>query len=1162
MSLVRWMCIFGVVAFAASCSGFDGGIDPAKTIPPPVPAEVVDATGDSEVVTQPVLSFVRPSAGASVDGDWIAVELALTGATLDASNAIALTTASATGTPLGTSMLTSLSGAVMTPAGAVTLRAELTTAGAPLSPPVFAEVSVTATRVTPGLAFVTPLAGARFDLETPIAYELALTDFTLLAAAGSQTGPRQGRVSLVVDAGEAVVSDAKTGSAPAQVAGEHTLTATLVDAAGVPWQPAVTATVAFAVDLPPLLTITTPAADSTVEGSRLSIGVTTERFVLDGVATPGHGTWLVRLDGTQVASRLTGTTAAVTGLAAGAHTLQVELRTYDDRALIPPVMTSVSFETLLLPPSLDIVLPTSSQVAEGAVRFAVLPHFFAFTNAVIPTPLVPATGGWELLIDDVVVASRLTTAQTEVVLTPGRKKVTARLTDNAGYPLVPPVSVTRNVDVVEVQTSVEILSPADGATVPKRFAVAVAFEDFKLTQTVLAPNDTPVPGQGHFHAFLRKEGTQTFVYQGFFLTETFELQADSPGRWDVLVALHYENHSPVLPPVEDVISVVVDDRPTIHIQTPVDGAVVGRDPFAVSVAIDNFQLIPIGEVSNTKGHYHLFIDTVYQDFYLEPFALIDPAGTQPAALTKGAHRLEAFLHRSNHTPVEGSVGQVIDFVYDPTPRVRMLTPSATDANGSAHVTTDPFEVTFELDNLTLVDKAGEPAVPGEGHVHVFIDDVYQGFETRLRFPLTVTAAGLHRLKLSLHENDHTAIAGAIPAFMDLFVEAAPRVRFLAPEDMGFVYGGDVDVMLTADNMGGGSESGQVELWLDDVLVYQGAPGIVTLPRLTEGEHTMFTVPLSEAGVPLANGEVKTVTFEALGLSPPAVSFVSPLPNATLGAGATVTIGTSGFTLEGNGAAQSLAVPGDGVWTLSVGDKVWGPFATPTISLPAMPRGPARLRADLWHRDGSRIVSEAFAEVPVQVGGTGPRLSLVAPIAGAMIYGADVEVQVEVADLELGPGKGWVSVKVDGRQQALFTRTHGIIGPFATGLHVLEVELLDSDRDALSPAVMSTSQFRIGGAAKPTVTITAPTDNAQVNGAVDVGFTVKDVVLDAVGLRGRAQAGRGAVLVYVDGRVKAIATASPAKLTGLSDGPHTIEVVVVGLDLVPIVPAATAQVKVR
>ena len=1130
-----------------ACSDFDGGLEPIGKLPDPKPS---DTTSEAEVVSG-ALSFVRPMSGTSVDGDWIVVELALERASATGATTV-VTATNAAGDVLGTSSFDGLTGTARASAGPVTLTAVTTVGGAAYE----ASVAVTASRVTPALAFVSPLPAARYPLQAPIPFEVALTDFTLLATGAAATGPRQGRLLVNVDDGAfPILFDAKSGEWPALPAGEHTMTATLVDAAGVAWDPPVTTSVAFAVDVPPAVSIVTPAAGAIIEGARLTVTIAPERFVVDGASTAGHGTWLVRLDGNQVATRLTGNVAALSGLGAGPHTLEVELRTYDDRALTTPVTASVAFTTKLLPPSLDIVLPTTSRTAEGSVKVAVLPHYFAFTNGQIPAPLVPATGGWQLLVDDVVVADKLTSAQTETVLTPGRRKLTARLVDNAGNQLVPPVEASKTIDVVEVQTSVEIISPREDETVAKRFAVAVAFEDFKLSQNVLQPNEAAVPGQGHFHAFLRKEGTGSFVYQGFYLAETFELQADSPGRWDVLVALHYENHEPVMPAVEDVITVVVDDRPTVHIQTPLAEAAVGRDPFAVSVAIDNFQLIPIGEVSNTKGHYHLFIDTIYQDFYLDPFAVIDPARTLPSGLTPGPHRLEAFLHRSNHTPVEGSVGQVIDFVYDPLPRGQIVWPVVSGARDTVDVTTDPFMVEVEVDNLTLVDKIGEDAVPGEGQVHLFVDNVYVGIQTSPRFPVTITTPGAHTIKLSLHNNDRTPIAGAESMFLDVVVDATPRVRITAPEDMGFVYGGDVDVVLAPENL---AADGLVELWLDGVVVYEGEPGVVTLPRLTEGEHELYTVPLSAEGAPLANGELVTVIFEALALTPPTVSFVSPTANATLGEGATMTIGTSGFMLDG-AAGAAPAVPGDGLWVLIVGDQRWGPYTAATIPLPALPRGPARLRAQLMHRDGS--MTQAVAEVPVQIGGSAPRVAVLSPAPGATVYGESYEVEAAIADLELGAGKGWVSVRVDGRQQALWSRPHGRIGPFATGQHILDIELLDGNRRPFTPPVTVRSQFRVGAAAVPTLVMAEPTDGQTFDGSVDVAFAVDHFELDPVGVRGRPQAGRGAVLILVDGRVKAIATTSPTRVSGLTPGEHTFEVQLVGLDLVPIEPATSVRARV-
>jgi len=1166
MSCPHWIPFLALFVSVTACSGLDGGIEPTTRLPAPRPADTTggdtlepDAadpdtatpdTTDPDASARPTLSFVSPIAGASVDGDWIAVSLALQGHTLGAGDAIVLASRSAAGQPMHEVVTTSLAGVLLAGAGEVVLSAELTSAGAPLDPPVVAEVAVTSTRTTPTLTLTRPADGEGFAEAAPVSWALSVTDFTLLPSGADATGPRQGRVRLVVDGGAPDVVHTTSGTLPSLAAGAHTLEASLVDAAGAPWDPPVTASVAFAVGVPPTVTIVSPADGAIVTGARLPITIATERFVLDGQTLPGHGTWRVSLDGVQVATGLTGTTAELGGLASGEHTLRVELRAGGDQPLVPEVSAEASFETRLLPPGVDLVLPTSDEVAEGAVRVAVRPHHFWFSTRPIPAPLVPTSGGWQLLVDGEIAADRLTTSQTEVVLTPGTRRLTARLIDNAGAPLDPLIEASRTLEVAPLETSVTILSPRPGEVVPKRFPVAVAFEDFVLSGEVLAPSDPPVPGRGHFHAFLRKQGTASFVYQGFFLTESFELQADSPGVWEVAVALHHENHSPVTPAVEATVTVTVDDRPMIRAHSPDDGAVLGRDPFAVAVAVDNFTLIPIGEVSNTKGHFHVFIDAVYQGFYIDPFAVIDPLATLPSALAPGPHELSVFLHRSDHTPVAGALGDTLEVVYDPTPKVRVLAPTP-----GARVTTAPFTVAFELDSLALVDKQGQAAVPGEGHVHVFVDGEYIGVETTPTFELAIAAPGRHTITLTLHDNDHTAIAGTAPASVEVVVDATARAAIVTPEDMGFVYGGDVEVAFAAENWHGGT----VELWLDDALVYEGPPETVTLDRPSDGLHTLTAVPLGPGGAP--TGEVVTHRFELVGIVTPAVSFVTPAPNATLAPGAAVTIGTSGFTIGGS-VGRAPAVPGDGLWTLSDGARTWGPFSTPTVPLPALPFGAATLTAELWHRDGSRVSPRAVAQVPVQIGAT-PRVSITEPAVDVTIYGDAIELRAEVVGAALGAGQGWLSVKVDGRQEALLGRAHGTLGPFAAGLHLLEIELLGADLAPLSPRVTASSRFRVDGSGVPTVAIMSPVEGASVTaGAIDVAFAVTGLELDPLGLGGRPQVGRGAALVVVDGRVRAVATHGPVRLTGLTPGAHTIEVVLAGLDLVPILPAVRDSVTVR
>ncbi|MFO0747627.1 MAG: hypothetical protein U1F43_18455, partial [Myxococcota bacterium] len=924
-----------------------------------------------------------------------------------------------------------------------------------------------------------------------------------------------------------------------------------------PWEAAATDSAAFSVSAPKSVAIVSPTADELVEGARVSVVIAPSGFVTDGVAEPGHGAFQVKLDGTVVATKRTGTTVPLNGVAAGSHTLEVALTAADGTALTPPVTASVSFRSELLPPTLELVLPATTTLKEGLQRVAVVPHHFTFSGLAIPGPFVPATGGWQLLVDGVVKLDKLTQAQANVVLTAGAHTLTARLIDSTGALLAPAVEVSRTVDVQPLATAVSILAPTANSVVAKDFTVAVAFEDFTLSDQILEPGQPVVPGVGHFHAFLRKQGDTNFTYQGFYLTESFVLHVATAGVYDVKVALHYQNHTPVLPAVEAITTVTVSDVPGIRIQSPQADAVVGAGPLAVAVAVDNFEIIPIpgdGSVSDVKGHYHLFIDGAYQGFFLTPVAILDPLTTTPP-LTPGKHTIEALLHRSDHSFITGSQGDTVSFTYDPTPKVMVVAPA-----DDATVSTGPFELRIATRSFNLVDHAGQAPVAGEGHVHVFIDDAYENYHTVDRFPLTIAAPGPHTIRVELHENDHSAVAGTVPAFVNVNVDAVPRVRFVAPSEGTFTYGGDVDFMLSGWNV---PDDADVQVEVDGEIAYVGPmdlEGLVDMPPLGEGMHTARATPLDESGDPMLGSVAEEVHFEVIGLDPPSLTFVSPAPNATVLPGSAITIGVTGFTLD-DGLGRRPGVPGDGLWSLRVDDREWGPFAGPTATLPALPRGATTVVAELWHRDGSRVMPRRTASLNLTIGGTGPSVSIASPTPDASWYGP-VRVAVDTGDFTFGPTSGWLSVKVDGEQAAFIAAAEGVLGDLRVGQHTLEVELIGGDRQPLVPPVKASGTFRVGGATVPSVRITAPADGADLSGgSVAVSFTLDGLALDPAATGGRRQPGKGAVLVLVDGHVEAIATASPLSVGGIGPGHHRIALAPAALDLTPIMPASGDAVEV-
>lgn len=1150
-------------ALSGACGVLDGGLEPVTKLPPPPTrpdtgtpdtADTGDAgdAGDTDPGT-PTLAVVV-AGGTTVDGDWMAVSFEVGHFALGTDGAIALAVTSADGATQ-TQTLTAPSAVVRrVPVGAATLRAELVDpAGKALVPPVASELALTVTRVVPSLQIAVPSEAAVLPGDVAeVSVRFTTTDFTLLAANTEPNGPRQGRIHVVLDASEVGDWSALEGTVSAG-AGPHVLKAMLVDEAGAAWPDALEQSVAFTVDDPPTVTIEAPTGTRVLEGTRFTAKIATERFVLDGQSLPGHGSWRATLDG-GVHPKLIGDLATFEGLPAGKHHLEVALRGADDSPLAIEVATAVDFESIVPAPTLDFVLPAIASVKEGAVGIAVIPHHFTFSAVGFTGVLRPATGGWRLLVDHVLVSDKLTASETTVVLAAGEHTLEAELIDMTGAPLSPPVIATRTLTCLPRATGVAILAPQDGATVPRRFPVAVALSDFTLSTDVLSPDASPVPGRGHFHAFLRKDGTESFVYQGFFVSETFQLDVPEPGGYDLRIALHYENHSQVMPAVEATVHLTVDTTPGIRILQPRTGDVLRAEPFAVTVAVDNFELIPPGEVSDLRGHYHLFIDGDYQGFFIDLATILDPRTAVPAALAAGAHAIRAFLHRSDHTPVDGARGHTVNVTYLPVPDVAILAP----ADG-ARVTTAPFAVEARAYGLILSNAAGGANVAGEGHFHVFVDSVYQGIQTTPNFTVQIPEAGRHVLTVSLHQNDHSPVPDAQPAVLSVEVDAAPRVVIRAPEDGGFVYGVDVDAWLEGENLASGTET---ELWVDDVLVYQGLPGLVALPALADGMHTLSTLAIDAAGEPLLGSVQTTMTFEVLDLTGPTVAFVRPTSGSVVSAGTAIEIGVTGFMLDAR-AGWSPAVPGDGLWTLTAGGVRYGPFAGSAATVPALPPGVTTLVAELWHRDLSPVWPPARAELTVTMDAT-QGIALVSPVEGATWYGSDVRVAVATTGLSLAKGSGgWLVVRVDGALAAYFSDAEGVIGPFAPGQHVIDVEAVDGAGTSYAPPVTARGTFRYGGVAEPGLTVTSPPDASVVGqGGFEVAFTWQGLTLDPAQLGGVSQPGFGAVLVLVDGRVNTIATASPAVVRGVSPGFHDVELVMAGADLVPLWPRVADRVRVK
>jgi hypothetical protein len=127
--------------------------------------------------------------------------------------------------------------------------------------------------------------------------------------------------------------------------------------------------------------------------------------------------------------------------------------------------------------------------------------------------------------------------------------ITTMVTPIPTFPINPPL--------------VRIMSPGDVAIVgPDTFTVTVGVENFRLGDNLGAPN---APGEGHIHYFLDVEAPTTPGVPAISATGRYTATANTSYTWTevpggfhlVAVELVNNDHTPLVPPVTDTITVLV-----------------------------------------------------------------------------------------------------------------------------------------------------------------------------------------------------------------------------------------------------------------------------------------------------------------------------------------------------------------------------------------------------------------------------------------------------------------------------------------------------------------------------------------------------------------------------------------------------------------------------
>jgi hypothetical protein len=285
-----------------------------------------------------------------------------------------------------------------------------------------------------------------------------------------------------------------------------------------------------------------------------------------------------------------------------------------------------------------------------------------------------------------------------------------------------------------------ITSPKYGSTTTgSSVELGLLFQNFEVVE----PGGGTVDGQGHYHIYV--DGTYV----------TYDDNPDStligrltPGDHTISVVLADNNHVEFSPAINDNIEITVpDDGPAIMLVEPSNtnlSAEVDSASWPVTVAVDNFFLVDDlgGTGVEGEGHYHIYVDGTYVTATadLSTWLLHQDGGT---------HDLMVALALSDHSEIG-----VYDWIRVTTPEGRPDITITSPPSGEFVSTT--FTGSVSVENFTLdPDSFGGANVDGEGHYHVFIDDLYLGASGESTFTATNVIPGERVLRVGLFNNDHS-----------------------------------------------------------------------------------------------------------------------------------------------------------------------------------------------------------------------------------------------------------------------------------------------------------------------------------------------------------------------------------------------------------------------